>query len=329
MMPDPSFNSGLWQKNVGDCDNYDDNPILGMKLKTNMPRKGQNALELDATKHIACTGPRPVKVVSSTKLYFSFEYQSPNTTNASYRISFNGPQSTVFTQQLPIKDTKWHSYSTIISVPNGATQLTLTVDAFENESLTPVVTRYANFHIITVPDILGSYFLVNQTPQILANPKRVNYTIVNPTEKIVNITGATTSFYLNMSEAYSSGWRLEMNNSKVRGVSNRLPKSEPDTAPSTDHYELDSFANGWYIDVNSICKEQHLCHRNADGSYDFSMKIEFAPQRWFNIGLIVSVSITAGCLLYVIRYYRKECGKRMREKHYVAHNKRGHIGGKK
>lgn len=90
-----------------------------------------------------------------------------------------------------------------------------------------------------------------------------------------------------------------MNNDKVKGLGAWLPSAKADAIPASDHFKLNDFQNGWYVDVNKLCKEQNLCIRNADGSYDLEMVAEFTPQRWFYVGLVVSGATLAGCLAYL------------------------------
>ena len=80
------------------------------------------------------------------------------------------------------------------------------------------------------------------------------------------------------------------------------------------------YANSWWVDLDKICgqttiqnhpqtppwkgggifgKEGSVCARNADGSYDFEMVIEFWPQRLFYLGLGISGATLLGCLGYL------------------------------
>jgi hypothetical protein len=301
VIPNPSFTSGLWQKKVGDCNAYDNSPVLGMKLDTNTPSRGVNALELDATSHIACTGPPPIKVGANTKLSFSFDYQSPNGSSAGYSVSFNNSMHSSYGHQLAISDTKWHNYSTLISVPDDATTLSLTVYSYSNNpSNKSIVTRYSNFKLMSIPDLVGSYYLVNQAPQTLVTPQHVSFNKVNSTKTLVKVTGASTPFYVNMSEAYDANWRLEMNDSKLHGSGSWLPTAKPNIVLASNHYKLNDFANGWYVDVDQLCRQQNLCSHNVDGSYNLSMEVEYTTQRWFYVGLVMSAATLATCLAYLL-----------------------------
>lgn len=318
LITNPSFKEGLWQKHVSDCNNYDNNPIIAMSLDKDLPESGHNALELDATRHTACTGLTGVTLTKNAKLYLSFDYQSSDKTNAAYYIAFNDSSNTTATQQIPITDTSWHTFSTQVSVPRGATKLSLLVYSYASPSNTvKVATRYTNFQLVEMPDITGSYYLVSNPTKTLANPKTVRYSSANPDTKYIQIHGATKPFYLNVSEAYSSEWRLDVNNAKLHRVGSWVPMANVDAIPSQDHYVWDNFANGWYIDVNQLCSTRQLCTRNPNGSYDISFVAEYTPQRWLYFGFVISGLTILSCIAFTIYYFRKRHWH-MRSTKYVA-----------
>jgi len=68
------------------------------------------------------------------------------------------------------------------------------------------------------------------------------------------------------------------------------------------------------VDVDELCNEKthptpegaplsrgefSSCVRNADGSYNLEMVIEFTPQRWFYLGLLISSITLFSCLGYL------------------------------
>ncbi len=66
-----------------------------------------------------------------------------------------------------------------------------------------------------------------------------------------------------------------------------------------NHLMVNGYANSWNINPNELCLNNAKCVKNADGSYDFELVIEFWPQRLFYIGLFVSGATLIGCLIYV------------------------------
>ena len=76
-----------------------------------------------------------------------------------------------------------------------------------------------------------------------------------------------------------------------------------DPLPEENHLMANGYANSWWVDLEGVCKvesgEGSFCVRNADGSYDFAIVIEFWPQRLFYLGLGISGITLIGCLTYL------------------------------
>jgi hypothetical protein len=116
----------------------------------------------------------------------------------------------------------------------------------------------------------------------------------------VHIKGATTPFYLAMSESYHPEWQAQFTNNKIQGFFNGwVPFVKPDTISDDHHFELNGLLNGWYIDIDEHCKQKNLCTQNPDGSYDIELTLEFFPQRWFYLGLLISGTTLVGCIGYL------------------------------
>jgi hypothetical protein len=294
-----SFEEGFWQEKVGDCNNYDNNGILGMSLNTEEKSDGNQSLQLEATNHIACTSIK-VKLESGSSYLFSFDYQSTNSNIASYYIRFNHPAKTFLSEELQISNKSWNTFSRIINVPEGVTSADLYVYADSTDGKTNIINRYDNFNLIEIPDLKDEYYLVSEQVTELKEPKKISFDIVNPTKKLIYVEGATTSFYLAMGESYHLQWQLQFNNGKVNGFLNSwIPFVKPDRISYEYHYKLNDFLNAWYVDTETYCvQNKNLCTQNADGSYDMEMVIEFFPQRWFYLGLLISGTTLLGCLGY-------------------------------
>ena len=81
-----------------------------------------------------------------------------------------------------------------------------------------------------------------------------------------------------------------------------------DQLSDTNHLMVNSYANSWLIDISKICKNDGLCLKNNDdSSYDFELIIEFLPQKFFYLGLTVSVFVLLCSLIYLIGFkYKKK-----------------------
>lgn len=319
-IPNPSFEDGLWKEKVGDCNNFDKNGLLDMKLNRDAHSEGEASLELHATRHIACTNQK--FPVSGGRTYlFSFDYQSPNAKQAGFYISFDGPNKSAISEKIPFKKSPssstldfglstlqtapeklpWFSFTKQITVPDGATTASLHVYSYSTDNETDIVTRYDNFSFIELPDIADRYYLVSDPETNFVEPRDIAFDLVNPTKKLVHIKGATTPFYLAMSESYHPQWQAQFTNEKINGFFRSwVPWIKPDQIVNDHHFELNGFLNGWYIDINEHCVEKKLCTKNSDGSYDIELTLEFFPQRWFYLGLLISGTTLLGCIGYLV-----------------------------
>ena len=88
-----------------------------------------------------------------------------------------------------------------------------------------------------MPDLEDRYFLVTEPKEKFVNPKSVEFELINPTKKKVHIKGASTSFYLAMSESYHDQWQLQMNNKKINGFFNKwVPWVKFDRVSDDQHF---------------------------------------------------------------------------------------------
>jgi hypothetical protein len=182
----------------------------------------------------------------------------------------------------------------------------MSVYAYEKDGEAPVKVNYDNFYFAELPEINNKYYLLTDSDLKLEKPKQITFDLINPTKKLTHIVGASTPFYLTMSESYHPQWQAELNNRKVSGKLNSwIPFVSPDIITEGNHFKLDGFLNGWYIDPVKLCLDENKnvkegCKLNEDGSYDIEMIIEFTPQRWFYVGLIISVTTLVSCITYLL-----------------------------
>jgi hypothetical protein len=313
LVANPSFEQGSWGDKVGDCRAYDDDANFDVRFSEE-GTDGSQSLELIAARHIVCVNQK-VEVEGGKKYLFSFDYQSPNGKWAGYYLSFDVENPSTdknirFTDRFEIENSRWGEFHKVIETPQGATKGYLYFYSYPEDGKTPIITRYDDARLVQLPDDILDYYLVSDPDINFVEPESVEFEIVNPTKKLVRIEGATTPFYLAMSESYHEDWGTMINNEKVRGrFKSWVPWAKPDRVPDEHHFELNGFLNGWYIDVDKYCQEQGLCTRNPDGSYDMELVVEFRPQRWFYIGLIIS-GITllgvVGFLAYDIVWRRRK-----------------------
>lgn len=300
-----SFENKLWTEKVVDCNNYDKNGDISMRLNDEKKTDGGYSLELGAVKHTACTGVS-VGVKGGSTYLLSFDYQGNNSEAAGYHIGFNSGNEVGINEKLEIKNTGWNYFERKIKIPESADNLNLSVYAYESDGRKNNIVRYDNFKLINIPNLEDKYYLTSEPIEKNVEPGAIIFDLVNPTKKILHIRGATTPFFLAMSESYHEQWQVQMNNQKIQGIFNKWwPFAKPDRVVDEYHYKLNNFLNGWYIDVPNLCSDNSACSQNDDGSYDMEMVIEFWPQRWFYFGLIISGLTLFSSLGYLIYNFLK------------------------
>jgi hypothetical protein len=300
----PSFENGLWTKNVEDCNKYDENVQLIMK-QSGEATDGKYALELQANTHTACTNQDKIMVKSGSVYLFNFDYQSPNAKYAKYYIRFDNGEK--ISQEIPIVDSNWHTVTKYITIPENATTAQIFVYGNSDNTDNFIITRYDNFHLINVSDIKNKFLFVDYSNVILQQPQNISFEIQNATKYFVHVSGVTKPFYLIMSEKFHDKWQLQFNNDRVNGLLRGwMPFIHPNMISKINHFKYMTFLNGWYVDPQIYCQQQNLCKQNDDGSYDMELSIEFLPQRWFYLGLFIGgITLLTLLISMMIIFYKK------------------------
>lgn len=133
LIPNGSFESGLWQQKVGDCNNFDPNPAISMENISEHHGKGRLGLRLSAYKHTACTGQHDLPVTPGGMYYFAFDYKTKGTQKAGFRITFNDKARTRIDGDMKVQDEKWRVLARSVQVPADATSLSFEIFGYPSE----------------------------------------------------------------------------------------------------------------------------------------------------------------------------------------------------
>lgn len=297
-----SFEQGLWKSQVEDCFNYDTDPIISMDLSDDVANSGNYSLNLTATRHAACTWKSFTLPDGEHQYFLGFSYQTHGSKHAvaGYSIQFGDDKEAAVSGILDGTNDQWHDYAIFFSAPEQASNLRIYLYAYQTEDFDENRVYYDNLTLKQVPQVNNIYITSSNETGEYAEPWQITFDLINPTKKLVHIKGATTPFYLAMSESYHPQWQAQFNNERVNGFFRSwVPWVKPDVIADDHHFELNGFLNGWYIDVNEHCATKALCTKNADGSYDMELVLEFTPQRWFYLGLLISGTTLLGCIGYL------------------------------
>jgi hypothetical protein len=299
LLANGSFERGPWQRKVMDCNNYDFQPNINVRVDKIEARDGKQSLELQATHHDACER-NTANVDENTDYVLSFDYKTNGAKYYGYAVSFDDPQNTVNREQLRAsKATGWAHAAIKIHAPAHASTATIYLYAFEDNGRTNIV-HYDNVAVTPLPDFADRFYVIQSPEAKVAAPAQVTFGGKNPYDKTVHVSGVQAPFFLTLSENYHPKWRLELDNSQVNGLRRWWPLAAGTGVG--DHFKMSGYSNAWLIDP-AICEKngvlQKGCTKNNDGSFNINLLAEFSPQRWFVVCAFISWSSLVLSLLYL------------------------------
>jgi hypothetical protein len=127
----------------------------------------------------------------------------------------------------------------------------------------------------------------------------------SPTKYKVIIRNAYSHFPIVLNESFNPDWRLypidftdNISSVNIFATWNRKYLSE------NSHYVANAYANSWNIDTEYICKDVS-CDKNADGTYNLELLIEYWPQATVKVGILISVYVALLSFIYIAFYRSK------------------------
>ena len=291
ILDDGSFEEGTWQDTVGDCNNFDNAPRISMEHSTESV-DGLRSLKLTAARHTACVEQKEVPVEENTEYRFSFMAKTDYASRFGAYLRFDDPNLTEHFISNEVDESGiWQSIEEVIRTPFGASSATVFLYGYPAGSDIEANTFFDDVSLRKASDLYNRVMVSTDSNLEYANPGKIEYKNVHTGKKILHILNAEHNFFLAMSESYNSNWKASNINSE-------------------NHFKLNGWQNGWFIDINDLCVERQLCVQNEDGTWNLDLVIEFTPQRWFYVGSFISGTTFVGMVGYIgfdtIRLHRRK-----------------------
>lgn len=295
LIPNPDFSDGPWTPSVQDCFNYDSRPSIRMDVLHDSP----NAIRLSSRNHNACTSTS-FRIDPSSYALFKFRYSHKHS-NAGYYIQFNDPAKTFISDVIEEKkDDTWQNYERRIKIPDNATHATLHIYSYAPGAGKEGVAKYTNFYFSTIPAANSMYYMRTESDQPLSRPKNISIREASTTTKYINMTLHGTT-YLKLNEHFNKNWKLFLLPTKHDDtrLSSFVPIREQAVSPTIKANEL---INLWKIDTNAIKStySEGYYKKNDDGSLTLRLMVAYTPQRFLNIGLLISSASVIATMTYII-----------------------------
>jgi len=152
----------------------------------------------------------------------------------------------------------------------------------------------------------GNYIIykLKNDEKVLTSDSRLNYMKNNQIDYDLTLFKIKGDEYLNFEETYHSGWKLyiEPLNAENSISRNTFPFLGGKDLGSR-HLPLDQYGNKWVFNSENIKKSfsDDYYNLNSDGSIDIRLKLNFYPQIYFYLGIIITflMLIFGGILLFL------------------------------
>ncbi|MBN1288184.1 MAG: carbohydrate binding domain-containing protein [Actinobacteria bacterium] len=166
---------------------------------------------------------------------------------------------------------KWKDYQSSFYVPEGIDSIRVRLAAgwVKDTMKGPAVSWFDNVRLSKVNPTLYWEMVERGDPPVVTS------TQVSPEKYKVTVKGAERPFVLVMSEAYDAMWEAKVEGGKT-----------------VDAIPLYATINGFPIDKTG----------------DYTITIEYASQKWFTMGLAVSLLSLVLCLLYLVYCWERKTG---------------------
>lgn len=153
-IPNPSFQQGLWPQQSGsDCRIKDRDGNVNVSLNRQFHTKGNQSVQLEATGRAVCSSKK-FELASRGESILSFDYQSPDSKQASYYLLFNDRANTTVSDKLDVKhNNQWQTLTKKVFIPDEATTATLFVYASPTDGKAKNTLRYDNFNLGLVKSV--------------------------------------------------------------------------------------------------------------------------------------------------------------------------------
>jgi len=143
LIPNGSFEEGLWQEEVTDCSGDGAQPLLAMGRTMEDASDALYSLQLDATGGISGTHTS-FSVEGGREYCLGFDYRGPDAELAGYSLHFNDEAETILSRELPVVGSGWVGYQRGLKAPPGASVATLYLYSYGDKERDHAVNRYDN-----------------------------------------------------------------------------------------------------------------------------------------------------------------------------------------
>jgi hypothetical protein len=293
LIDNPDFSDGPWQSTVQNCTDQSGTNGVGMRVVNSSQG---TALDLSTNGlDAACTNSAFINSYGQGNTYLaSIKYKVVAGTTAKLCI-WNG-RSCVNSKTYTVHDHNWHTDYDLVTPGNGYQPLSVYLYA---PAGVKSEVQYTDVSLKEVENsFVNSYTLSNPDTHYINTATNINYDEKNPTRYNVslNIKGNQPAL-LTYSQSYQPDWKAYLVKNSPNGFwQNILWYMGLWTRyklADSQHIVTNGFTNGWWIAPTQVPSSW----KGPAGQY--KLVVDYRPQAFVNLGLVVSTASLVGCLSYL------------------------------
>ena len=257
---------------------------------------GGKTMKLTSVRERACNQTN-IAVESNTKVLLSFDYKTNNTYISNY-LAFDGTDLIINNPFTFTDNTNWNTFTKILRTPNDTSIATYNAYSVGDPNRDKeMIASFDNFKMTPIPDFDSQFFLVAIPKTKLEIPTENKKKTSSLTQKEYNFQNVQQNFFISTRDSFDPNWKL----TQKRGdfIQDYLPFAR-ENITEMPTFETNLSQTTWYVDLDIICKNGNRCEKTADGGYNLDLVVEYWPQRWLNLGLIISVFIFISAFVFFL-----------------------------
>jgi polysaccharide pyruvyl transferase WcaK-like protein len=242
------FELGLWQSKVSDCNTFDSDPKIDMKLGTFNNTK---TLDLYAGNHTACTSQDVTFDNNSEQMLINFDYNT-DTNFMGYYLMFNDLNSTLIKKTINLKNNEvktWKNYNKLINIPKGSTKASFGFYAYPNGyNKNLEKTSYDNIKIYNLPKIDSGIYLTSDDAKSKGTSEQIKTNNIYSTNQELKLENSADFNVFAFNNLYDDEWKINKQD-------------------DNNHYKSIFATNIWKLNPNQDNSRLNISFRTNDLFY--------------------------------------------------------------
>ncbi len=124
---------------------------------------------------------------------------------------------------------------------------------------------------------------------------------------ILDVKNSNGKELLAFLDGFHPGWKIYFFTEKPKDNFSGFAPFRYHSESKAIHVKTNGYANGWILPVDDICS-QKSCEKNTDGSYNYFLVVDYFPQQYVAVSILISVFVLVSLISILFVYERRTRG---------------------